>query len=207
MLTSIIRVKFGGRFVVAHLAGGAALFEVAQAGLVAMMPVGDEHGLGTEQAGDDADDVLIGDGPQTADDAEMVGSLQRQCPADQGVELGHDLVLGIGVEAEHRTEVHAGGVEQFQTVGLGSGHRLLVRIDAAGAERLQADAGQKAAARVADSLDLEVLIVGVHAASGILHENVVALPVAQAAGGAACSGSPSPISVGSSLLRMRRMTL
>ncbi len=38
-----------------------------------------------------------------------------------------------------------GGVEQLQAVGLGSGQRFLVRIDAAGAERLQADAGQEAA--------------------------------------------------------------
>ena len=94
------------------------------------------------------------------------------------------LVVRVGVEAEDRAEVHAGGVEQFQAVGLGAGHRLLVRIDAAGAERFQADAGQEAAARVAAALDLEVLVVDVQAAGGVLHENVVALPVAQEAGGA-----------------------
>ena len=71
------------RLVVADLAGRAALFEVAQAGFVAMMAVGDEHRLGTEQAGHGADDVLIGDGPQPADDAEMIGRLQRQRAADQ----------------------------------------------------------------------------------------------------------------------------
>ena len=37
------------RFVVADLAGGAALFEIAQAGFVAMMAVGDEDRLGAEQ--------------------------------------------------------------------------------------------------------------------------------------------------------------
>ena len=83
MLTSIIRMKFGAALVVAHLAGGAALLQVTQAGFVAMMAVGDEDRLGTEQAGDGADDVLIGDGPEPADDAEMVGRLQRQRAADQ----------------------------------------------------------------------------------------------------------------------------
>ena len=101
-----------------------------------------------------------------------------------GVELRHDLVVGVGVEAEDRAEVHGGGVEQLQAVGLGAGQRLLVGIDAAGAERLQADAGQEAAARVAAALDLEVLVVDVQRPGGVLHQNVVALPVAQEAGGA-----------------------
>ena len=44
-------------------------------------------GFGPSRPGHGADDVLIGDRPQPADDAEVVGRFQRQRPAHGRVEL------------------------------------------------------------------------------------------------------------------------
>ena len=49
----------------------------------------------------------------------MIGRLDGSVRLTSGVELLHHLVAGIGIEAEDRAEVHGGGVEQLQTVGLG----------------------------------------------------------------------------------------
>src|SRR5208283_3864220 len=51
-------------------------------------------------------------------------------------------------------------------------------------ERLQANSRQEATAGDAQALDLELLVVDVQAAGGVVQENAVLLPVAQAAGGA-----------------------
>jgi uncharacterized RDD family membrane protein YckC len=176
--------EVGRRLVVAHLTGRPPLLQVAQAGLVAVMAVGDEDGPGAEQASDGADGVLVADGPQAADDAEVVGRLQGQGPLGHGVEVLHDLVLGVGVKAEDGAEVHGGGVGEAEAVGLGAGQGLLVRVDAALAEGLEAHARHEAAAGVALALDLEVLVVGVQGAGRVLDDDVLALPVAQEGGGA-----------------------
>ena len=119
--------------------------------------------------------VLVGDRPELADDAEVVGRLAAAAPGRRRASSSRlHLAVGVGVQAEDRAEVHAGGVEQLQPVGLGAGHRLLVRVDAARAERLQADAGQEALAGVAPALDLEVLVVDVQRAGRVLHEHAVA---------------------------------
>ena len=54
-----------------------------------------------------------------------------------------------------------------------------MRIDAAFAEFLQADAGHEAAARVPFAVDFEFLLIDVQAAGGILSKNAVGDPVAQ----------------------------
>ena len=166
------------------VAGRLPVFEVAQPRLVAVVAVGDEHGLRPQRPGDGADGVLGGDRPDFADDAEVIGGLDRQRPADGRLELVHDAVVGVGVETEDGTEVHVRGVEQAEAVGLGAGQCFLMGVDAAGAERLQADASQEAAAGVAATLDLKILRVDVERLGGIADEHVVGLPVAEEAGGA-----------------------
>src|SRR5581483_8177521 len=99
--------------------------------------------------------VLIGHRPQAADDAEMIRRLDRQRTAYKSVESIHDLAIRIGIQSKDRTEVHCGGVKEFQTVRFGSGQCLLVGIDTASAERFQADARQKTAAGIAAALDFK----------------------------------------------------
>ncbi len=129
--------------------------------------------------------VLVGHRPELADDAEVVSRLQRQCPADRRFQPVRHGVVGVGVEAEDGAEVHFGGVEEAQPVGPGSGEGFLVRVDAAGPKRLQPDAGQEAAPRVAAALDLVFLGANVERLGGIADEDVVGDPVAEEAGGAA----------------------
>ena len=78
MPTSIISVKFGGGLVVRHLARGLALFEVLQAGLVAVVAVGDEDRLRPHEADHGADRVRVGHDPEPVGDAEVIRRDQRR---------------------------------------------------------------------------------------------------------------------------------
>src|SRR5262249_9015467 len=91
---------------------------------------------------------------------------------------------GVGVQAEDLAQVHGRGPEQFQAVGLGPGHRLLVRVNASRSERLQTHAGHEAAPRVALALNLELLVINVQSPRRILHQPAFALPLAEGVGGA-----------------------
>jgi len=93
MLTSIMRMVSARRI---GFAGRAAFLKIAQAGFVAMMAVGDEHRLRPQRPGDGADDLLVSDRPELADDAEVVGRLQGKRPNDSGLKLVHDAVVGSG---------------------------------------------------------------------------------------------------------------
>ena len=179
MPTRCIRHEVRGRLGVVDLARLAALLEVAQGRLVAVVAVGDEHRLRADEARDDADRVLVVQRPEAVDDAERVGRLQRQAPADAGGDGRGDLVGGVGVEAEDRAEVHARRVHELQAVGLRAGERLLVGEDAARAERLQPDAGHEPLAGQPPALGLELLLVDVERPRPVLHQHVLAEPLAQ----------------------------
>ncbi len=113
----------------------------------------------------------------------MVGRFERQRPADRGVELRLNDALVVGKQAEDLAQVHARGVEQLEAVGFRPGQRLFVGIDAALAERLQADASHEALASIAVALDLEILVVDIERTGRVLGQDAVVLPVAQKAGG------------------------
>ena len=128
-----------------------------QAGLVAVVAVGDEDGLGAHQALQGGDRGRVVDLPEPVDDAEVVGRLLRGPVADAGLGRLDDLVVVVGVEAEDRAEVVLGRVEEGQAVGLGAGEGLLVGVDLPLAERLEPDPGQEPLAGVGLALDLEGL--------------------------------------------------
>ena len=185
MLTSIIRMKLAAASSSRTSPAAAPLFQVAQARLVAMMAVGDEHRLRPHQPGDRADDVLVADRPQPADDAQVIGRLERQRrPTATSSSACCTAPSSSGYRPKTGLRFMCVAWNSFRRSAFGAGHRLLVRIDAALAERLQADAGQEALAREALALDLEVLVIDVQAAGRVLGQHAVGLPVAQAAGGA-----------------------
>ena len=163
--------------------GGRHLVTVVAGCLVAVVTVGDEHRLGPHQPGDPGRDGLVRQRPHPAPDAEMVGGLDRGLAGHGGVEHPLHLAVGVGVQAEHLTEVGPAGPGEEQTVLLGTRHRLLVGMDVAGAESLQADAGHDAAADVPRALDLELLMVDVKDGRRLLHDHPLLAPVAQEAGG------------------------
>src|SRR5205085_1510953 len=99
------------------------------------------------------------------------------------VELALDLSL-VGIKAEDLAEVHGGRAKQLEPIGLGTGHRLFVRVDPAFAETLKANAGHKTSPRKALPFDVELLVVDINGPRRVLHQNVVSLPIAQKLGSA-----------------------
>lgn len=82
MLTSIMRMKFGGGIGVGRLARRRLLFQILQACLVAMVAVGDEDRLGAHHARDRADYGMICHHPHPAYGSQVVGGFQRWKLAD-----------------------------------------------------------------------------------------------------------------------------
>ena len=151
-----------GRVVVAgELAGRGQFVAVFQAGLVAVVAVGDEDRLGRPSGLDRGAASLVGDRPEaltTPRWSVASSGVRSRKPASTARE---HRAVGIGIEAEDRAEVEPGGVIERQAVGLGAGEGLLVREDLPLAERLQPDPGEEPAAGVASPLDLEGLLVDV----------------------------------------------
>src|SRR5262249_48702321 len=117
--------------------------EILERRFIAMVPVGDENWPGPQEAADRADGLLVGHWPKLADDAQMIDGLDRQRPADGGIELGRDLARFIGEQSENLTEIHRRRAEQLEAIRFRTGHRLLVWINAAAAEGLQTHAGHE----------------------------------------------------------------
>ena len=132
-----------------QLARGGELVAELEAGLVAMVAVGDEDRLRRPISPCDRGvRRLVVDRPEPVDDAEVVRRLERGPVADAGLGGAEDRAFGVGIEAEDRAEVVPGRIEEGEAVGLGAGERLLVRIDPPLAERLEPDPGQEPLAGV-----------------------------------------------------------
>ncbi len=141
------------------------------------MAIGDEDRFRAHESRDRADHLLVGNGPNLADHAEMIRRLQRQRSSHGRVELGLQDTFGIGEQAEDLTQVHAGGAEQLEAVRLGARQRLFMRVDASGAELLEADACHEAFPRKAPSLDLELLVINVDSPRSVLNQDVLVKPL------------------------------
>jgi len=172
-------VRGEGRAAVLRGPGRRHLVAVVTGRLVAVMAVGDEHRLGPHQPGHLGGHRLVGQRPHPALHAQVVGGLDRRLAGHRLVEQVLHLPPGIRVEAEHLAEVRPAGPREQESVLLGAAHRLLVRVDVAGAEPLQANAGHDAAADVPRSLDLELLVVDVQGRGRLLHDDPFVSPLPQ----------------------------
>lgn len=92
--------------------------------------------------------------------------------------------MRIGVEAEHRAEVHAGGAKELQAVGFRAGKSLFVRVDAPLAERFQPHPRQETLAHMLPPFHLINLFIDIQCRGAIALENVVGQPIAQEGGAA-----------------------
>ena len=173
MPTSIIMQKLAGSSSPDSSPASRPLVAVLQAGLVAMVAVGDEDRLGRHQAADGGLRLLVVDDPEPVLDAEVVGRHQRRAVAQARLDGAEHLAVGVGIEAEDRAEVEPGRVVERQPVGLRAGERLLVRVDLPLAERLQPDPRQEAPAGVRRPLDLEGLVVDVERGVVVLAEDAL----------------------------------
>ena len=161
-----------------------ALGQIFQAGLVAVVAIGQKDRFVGNEGSDLVDEMVIGQRPDTGDNPEMVGGLDGQRSTNGLVEEFGYSSGWIRVEAEDRAEVHGGGAEQFEAVGFGARKCLFVGKNTALAKWLELDTRQKALAREYAAIDLEALLNCVDAALGFLQEYVVCQPIPQAGSGA-----------------------
>jgi len=101
--------------------------------------------------------------PEPILDAQVIGRHQGRAVAQAGPHDSLDLTFPVGIKPEDRAEVEPGRVVEGQSIGLGAGEGLLVRIDLALAERLQPDPGEETPAGMRLALDLERLLIDVEA--------------------------------------------
>ena len=177
------RVVLGQRC--AAVLGGVAcgqLVAVVAGGLVAVVAVGDEDRLRPHQPGHFRGHGLVGQRPHPALHAQVVGGLERRLAGHGLVEQGLHLPLRVRVEAEDLAEVCLAGPREQQPVLLRPAHRLLVGMDVAGAESLQAHAGHHAAADVLLPLHLKLLVVDVEGRRRLLHHHPLLPPLLQELG-------------------------
>ena len=175
-----------GRVVVAGIIAVLdPLIAILEAGLIAMVTVGDEDRLARHQAADGGVRFEVVDDPEPVLDPEVVGCHHRRAVAESLLDGSQHRALGVGIEAEDRAEIEAGRVVEGQAVRLGAGERLLVRVDLPLAERLQPDPSQEAPSAVLHAVDLERLIVNVERGVVLLAEDAVAQPFLEEPGGGA----------------------
>src|SRR5262249_43819002 len=105
--------------------------------------------------------MLIGHRPQSADDAEMIDSLQWWSPAHRLIQPRLDRALRIGIQAENRAQIHAGRMKELQPIRLRPRHRFLMGVDATLAERFKANAREEALADMLLAFDFVFLVVDV----------------------------------------------
>ena len=152
MPTSIIMQKLAGSSGPVSVAGGGQVVAELQAGLVAVVAVGDEDRLRRPS----------GPGRRCASPGRSTGQSRLRTPrwsvASSGVRsrmpastARRTSSVGVGVEAEDRAQVVPGRLEEREPVGLRARERLLVRVDLPLAERLEPDPGEEALAGVASA--------------------------------------------------------
>ncbi len=148
MPTSIIRQNCDGSSWPDDCPLAAISSRYFSAGLVAVVAVGDEDGLGGHQSADSGVRLLIGHDPEPVLDPQVIGRHQRSAIAQAGLDRALHFLVGVGIEAEDRAEVEPGRVIKGQPVGLGAGEGLLVGIDLPLAERLEPNPRQEPLAGV-----------------------------------------------------------
>ena len=156
--------------------GGGDLVPVVAGSLVTVVAVGDEHRLRSHQPGHLRRHCLIRQRPHPALHAEVVGRLQRRLPRHDRIEELLHLPFGVGIEPEHLTQICPAGPREEETVLLRARHRLLVGMDVAGAEPLQANPRHHPPANEGAPLDLELLVVDVERRGRLLHHHPLVAP-------------------------------
>ncbi len=126
-----------------QLARGGEIVAELHAGLVAMVAVGDEDRLGGHQTLDRGVDRRVGDQPELILNTEVIGRLEWGPVANSRFGGPQDFGFRVGVEAEDRAQVVFGGVEEGESIRLGAGQGLLVRVDLPLPEGLEANPGQE----------------------------------------------------------------
>ena len=144
-----------------------------------MVAIGDEHRLRSHQPGHLRRHRLVGERPHPALHAEVVGRLQRRLPRHDGIEELLHIPFGVGIEPEHLAQIRPAGSREEETVLLRARHRLLVGMDVAGAEPLQANSRHHPAAHKRSPLDLELLVVDVERRGRLLHHHPLVAPTAE----------------------------
>src|SRR5206468_9318874 len=124
-------------------------------GLVAVMAVGDDDGLGRERGFDARDHGGIRQPPELVPVVHVDDGL-----AERPDERAHGLA-GAGVEAEDRAQVGARGAQDREAVGLRAGQRALVRADDARAELLETEPAEEAVAPAARAVGQAYVLGGV----------------------------------------------
>ena len=148
-----------------------------------MVPVGDKQWPPVHQGTHLGGRLLVGDDPQAADYPQVVGYDQVGAGQRAEIENGHHLVSLVGIEGEHLAQVHVCGLQQVQSVFLGSAEGLLVRVNGAAAELLQRHPGHESAANERVSVGRELLLVKVKGRAALADQHTAVLPFLQAFGG------------------------
>ncbi len=158
---------------------------VVERGLVAVMAVGDDQ-LGTLHALEDEFDQAR-NRPEAMAHVVFVAHLKVGGMArhlGQGI---IDLAGRLVVQHENLPKVRLGGSQQLQSVGLGSGVRLLMPEDHAGLVGLELAQTNESSPfhALLRTRDGEFLLVGVKDGIGILNQNALLAPVGERRRGAA----------------------
>jgi len=154
----------------------ALLVAVLERGLVAVMAVGDDDGLGRERCFDARDRGGIRHPPELVPAVHVDDRL-----AERPDELAHRLARAR-VEAEDRAQVGGRGEQDREAVGLGAGERALVRADDARAELLEPEPAEEAVAPAARAVgQAEALGVEVDRRRRVAHEEPARHPLAERA--------------------------
>jgi hypothetical protein len=155
------------------------LVAVVAGRFVAVMAVGDKHRLRPHEPGHLGRHRLVGDRPHHAPHTEMVGGFHGRLTRHRLFEQFLHLTRRVGIEPKHLAEVGLAGPRQQQPVLLRARHRLLMRMDIAGAKPLHPHPRHEPAADMLLPLHLEFLVVDIQGRGRLLHDHPFIPPLLQ----------------------------
>jgi len=183
------------RVVLAQRARFVNLLAVLAGRLVAVVAVGNVHGLGSEQGCHIGDHAHVGHRPQAVHGAPGIGGHQGRAARNGGIQQTIDLAVRVGVQAEHGAEVGLGDHGEHEPVELRGRGGLLVGEHESFAKRRQEHAGHKATAHVLLACILELLAIHVQGWISLLEQDPFGAPILEKAGraGVAVVGLVVPV--------------
>ncbi len=151
---------------------------------VSMVSIGDKHGFVLDQPRHLRDQRRIGDRPQAVDDSQVIHRLQRGLARDVRFEQVLGLVLRVWIQAIDLAHVGLTSPRQFQTIVLGFGVRLFVRINVAFSETDQSDTAHESPTGIGLAGIVENLVIHVNRRVRFALQDSISLPLAEQRRGA-----------------------